>query len=545
LKPFQPNGTFHPIAKGDGLRRTAVRGVGATIAGQVCNFAVQIGSVVILARLLTPADFGIVTMVTTFSLLFRSFGLNGFTELIMQREELTHSLASNLFWINLGIGTILTLAFASSGPLLALFYHNSAVVQVTAGMSLTIGIGCLGYIHLGLLQRAMHFRTIAIINFAGLLLYLIVSIVLAMAGWHYWALVWGIGAHAVVTAAGAWLMCRWIPSRPGHVPGTSSGFKFAMNVYSHFAFSYLTRNIDNLLVGWRFGAQVLGFYKRAYDLFVLPETQLLSPISAVVVSTLSRVNQDRQQFQRYFLRAISVLALLGMGIGADFALVGKDIIRILLGPGWEEAGRIFALFGPGIGIMLLYNTHGWVHLSIGRPERWFRWGLMEFVCTASLFLLALRWGPSGIAFAWTTSYFLLMFPGFWYAGKPIGLGIGSVFAVIWKFFVASVCAGCVTALIIRAVPHFATAFGAPSAFARMVLVSLVFFGLYFAGVIALHRGLKPLSEAAILLRDLLPERTVNLTFPVAVDTEGAPAIPAWPGEAKSQADSSTDTVAKP
>jgi O-antigen/teichoic acid export membrane protein len=62
-----------------------------------------------------------------------------------------------------------------------------------------------------------------------------------------------------------------------------------MNVYSHFAFSYLTRNTDNLLVGWRFGARALGFYKKAYDLFVLPETQLLAPLSAVVVSTLSRV----------------------------------------------------------------------------------------------------------------------------------------------------------------------------------------------------------------------------------------------------------------
>ena len=159
------------------------------------------------------------------------------------------------------------------------------------------------------------------------------------------------------------------------------------------------------------------------------------------MSTLSRVSGNREQFQRYFLRAIAVLALVGMGIGADFALVGKDLIRFLLGPGWDEAGRIFALFGPGIGVMLLYNTHGWVHLSIGRPERWFRWGLMEFVCTASLFLLALHWGPSGIALAWTVSYFLLMFPGFWYAGKPIGLGIGPVFAVIWKFFAASVGAG--------------------------------------------------------------------------------------------------------
>jgi PST family polysaccharide transporter len=516
LKPFQSDGTFHPIATGRGLRRTAVRGAGAAIAGSAGNFALQIGSVVILARLLTPADFGIVTMVATFSLLLRSFGLNGFTELIMQREELTDSLASNLFWINLGIGAILTLAFASSGSLLALFYHNPAVVRVTQGMSLAIGISCLGYVHTGLLQRAMQFRTTAIINFAAQVLQVIVSIGLAMAGWHYWALVWGSVTQSVVAAAGALLVCRWIPRHPGRASGTGSGLKFAANVYSHFAFSYLTRNTDNLLVGWRFGARALGFYKRAYDLFVLPETQLLAPLSAVVVSTLSRVSRDREQFQRYFLRTISVLALVGMGIGADFALVGVDIIRFLFGPGWDEAGRIFALFGPGIGVMLLYNTHGWIHLSIGRPERWFRWGLLEFACTVTLFLLALHWGPSGIALAWTTSYFLLMFPGFWYAGKPIGLGIGPILGVIWKFFAASVAAGVGTALIVRAMPNFETAF--PSAFVRMVSVSLVFFGLYLGGVIVLHRGLRPLKETVGLIRDFLPERKVESTLPVAADT---------------------------
>jgi O-antigen/teichoic acid export membrane protein len=515
LKPFDSTGNFHPIATGDGLRRTAVRGVGASVAGQTANFAVMIGSVVILGRLLTPADFGVVTMVTTFGLLFRSFGLNGFTEFIMQREELTHSLASNLFWICLAIGTFLTLVFAASGPLLARFYHNSAVAPVTAGMSLMIVLGCLGYIHLGLLQRAMQFRSTALISFIGQVVLVIVSIALAIAGWHYWALVWGIVTQSLVMAACSWWMCRWIPGRPVHASGTGSGLKFATNVYSHFAFSYLTHNTDNLLVGWRFGDAALGLYKKAYDLFVLPETQLLAPVSAVVVSTLSRVSGDREQFQRYFLRAISLLALVGMGIGTDFALVGKDLIRFLLGPRWDEAGRIFALFGPGIGVMLLYNTHGWVHLSIGRPGRWLQWGLLEFACTASLFLLALRWGPSGVAFAWTVSYFLLMFPGFWYAGKPIGMGIGPVFAVIWKFFAASVCAGSLTFLIIRAMPHFAALVGASGAFVRMVVVSLVFFGLYFLGVIVLHRGPRPLTEAVNLLRDLLPQRMLRREATVA------------------------------
>jgi O-antigen/teichoic acid export membrane protein len=535
LKPFQPDGTFHPFASDKGLRRTAVRGAGVSIAGSAGQFAVQIGSVVILARLLTPADFGIVTMVTTFSLLLRSFGLNGFMEFIMQREDITESLASNLFWINLGIGTVLTLAFAGSGRLLALFYHNSTVIHVTQGMSLTIGIGCVGYIHVGLLQRAMQFRSTAIINFAALLSYVIVSIFLAVAGWHYWSLVWGCVVQMVVASGGAWLTCRWIPSRPRYAAGTRSGLKFAMSVYSRFAFGYFTRNVDNLLVGWRFGAPALGFYKKAYDLFVLPQTQLLAPIGAVAVSALSRVNRDRELFERYFLRAVSVLALVGMGIGADFALVGGDLIRFLFGPGWDEAGRIFALFGPGIGVMFLYNTQGWIHLSIGRPDRWLRWGLLEFMFTVPLLILGLRWGPSGVALAWTTSYFLLMFPGFWYAGKPIGLSVGPVFGVIWRFFVASVGAGCGTLLVNRAIPLFATAYGTSGAFLRVACVSLVFVGFYLVGVIALHQGVKPLYETVSLMGDLLPDRLVR-TSSVDVDSNIVLAIPAWSREAESRAE---------
>jgi O-antigen/teichoic acid export membrane protein len=412
------------------------------------------------------------------------------------------------------------LIFAASGPLFAHFFHNAAVAPVAAGMSLTIGIGCLGWIHMGLLQRAMQFRIVAIINFVGQFLLVVVSIALAMAGWHYWALVWGSVTQAVIVTAGAWLACRWMPSRPNRSVETGSGLKFAMSVYSHFAFSYSTRNTDNLLVGWRYGAQSLGFYKKAYDLFVLPENQLLAPLSAVVVSTLSRVNGNREQFQRYFLRAVAVLALVGMGVGADFALVGKDMIRFLLGPGWDEAGRIFALFGPGIGVMLLYNTHGWVHLSIGRPERWFRWGLLEFVCTASLFLLGLHWGPSGVAFAWTISYFILMFPGFWYAGQPIGLGIGSIFAAIWKFFAGSVIAGLGTVLLIRVLPNFAPGPGASDAFKRMVGDSFLFFALYIGAVAALHGGFDPISETISLLHDLLPQRTTAAKLSVVSETQG-------------------------
>ena len=282
--------------------------------------------------------------------------------------------------------------------------------------------------------------------------------------------------------------------------------KFAVNVYSHYAFSYFTRNTDNLLVGWRFSAQALGFYKKAYDLFVLPESQLTSPISAVVVTTLSRLNRDRIQYQRYFLSGIAVLAFVGMGIGIDITLIGRDIIRFLLGPGWDEAGRIFSLFGPGIGVMLLYNTHGWIHLSSGRPDRWFRWGVIESICTVGLFVAALPWGPSGIALAWTISYFVLLLPGFSYAGAPIDLPLKTVLAAVWKFFLASALAGFGTAGVVRLLHLFATRQGAFGALARASAISLIFVVLYLGTVIALYRGLAPINQTVRLIRDAMPQR---------------------------------------
>lgn len=461
-------------------------------------------SVMILARLLTPADFGIVTMVTTFNLLFRSFGLNGFTELIMQCEELSETLASNLFWVNLGIGTLLTIAFAASGKLMALFFKNPAVTPVAVGMSLTIFLGCLAYIHLALLQRAMQFRTAALINFVGAVIYVVFSIIFALAGWHYWALVWGAVAQYLVMAVLSWVLCRWIPKRPTQSPGTSEGVMFALNVYWHFGFNYLTRNADNLLVGYKFGAQVLGFYKRAYDLFMLAATQLLSPLSSVAVGVLSRVSANRDQFERYFLRALSLLAFVGMGIGADFCLIGRDFIRVLLGPQWDEAGKIFILFGPGIGVMLLYNTHGWIHVAIGRPERWFRWGLVEFACTGSLFLLMLRWGPSGIAFAWTASFFLLMIPGLWYAGRPIELSVRPMVSIVWKYFVASCGAALLTFFIARYARAPFELTGGGAAALRLGATTGVFLLLYLLAVIALHGSTGPIEETVAMIQYLVP-----------------------------------------
>ena len=523
MTPFDADGklVFITAPGGGALRRSTVRGAGATLLAGVLTLAVQVVGTIVLARLLTPTDFGLVAMVTTFSLLLVNFGFNGFTEAIVQREEVNRALASNLFWINLGCGIALTALFAASGSLLALFYHDAPVQPVALGISLTILTTSVSTVHLALLKRTMRFTGVSVNDVCARLVSVAVSIFLASLGWKYWALVVGAVAVPVSTGIGAILMCRWMPSRPSRVSGTGSTLRFAVHTYGNFAVNYLSRNSDNLLVGWRFDAQALGFYKKAYDLFAVTASQLTSSISVVIVAGLSRVRRDSATYKKYLLDALAVTSFVGMGLGAGLTLTGKDLILILMGPKWGPSGQIFTFFGPGVGIMVLYSTHGWIHLSLGRADRWLRWAVFEFAVTFLLFILGLRWGPVGIATAWSVSFWLLTIPAIWYAGQPISLEIPHVLSVVWRYFGASLAAVAATVLVMAAFPWLAGIPGVSGAILRIAITSMLVVPLYLGAVVLLHGGLKPLYQVAGLLKEMVQSRKRDAGAPSELGDQGS------------------------
>ena len=499
MTPFDATGAFRSPTPSDGLRRLAVRGAGVTVLSQVASFMIQFVATVVLARLLTPADFGLLTMVTTFSLLVMNVGLNGFTEAMLQRERMDHVLASNLFWICAGLGVVLAVGFASLGPLLARFYGEPRVTAVAGALALTIVLTCLSVQHLALLKRAMLFTRVSANDVVARALSVVVSIVLAWMGAGYWALVAGSLALSLSTVIGAWTLCRWLPGRPRRTQGTLGMVRFAIQTYARFITAYSTSNLDKFLVGWAFGPTSLGFYRKAYDLFLMPANQVSAPLTAVAVAALSRLNRDEQRRRQYLLEALSTIAFVGMGLGGALTLVGHDLLHVLLGPGWTEAGRLFTLFGPGIGALLVYETHGWIHLSLGRPDRWARWGLVELGVAATLFVVALSWGPAGIAAAVAASRWILMVPGVWYAGHG-QLPLAGIVAAIWRYVAAALLAGIVTTMIALRVPSIAGAPAVVHALGQIVATSVVFAVLYLGAVVALHRGYAPLAHFTGLVR---------------------------------------------
>jgi len=513
LKPFDASGAFAASVPGEpgGLRRAAVRSAGATILSGAAGISIQICSAAVLARLLTPRDFGLVTMVTTFTLLVMNAPANGFIDTLIQRKEVTHALASTLFWINVAIMALLTAAFAAAGPVLVRFYHEVPVAPIASGFAGAILITGLPTIHSALLRRAMRFSALAkndlIARAAGVL----TSMAFGLAGWGYWALVMGAWALALSTAIGVWILCPWLPGLPRRKTGARSALVFASHISARYGFNYVARNSDNLLVGWRFGAHALGFYKKAYDLFTLSLIQLISNNANVAVSALTRVRDDRPQYVRFVLGAIGVTAFIGMGLAGDLTLIGKDVIRVLLGPGWEIAGTIFTFFAPAIGIMMVNGIHGCLHVSLGRADRFLGWGIIEWVVTIALFLAGLHWGPEGVAVAWGVSFWALTLPALAYAGKPIGLKMGPMFGAIWRYIVAALAAGAVAALVLAQASSLRAATGISGALSRIVLDSVGFIGLYIGAVILLHGSAAPLRRVIKLMRELRSRKAMRAT----------------------------------
>lgn len=504
MRPFDRDGLFiAPQTGGGSIRRLTVRGAGATLFAGGVTLIIQIAATMVLARLLTPADFGVVAMVTTFSLLFVNFGFNGLTEAIVQRESVTRGLASTLFWISFGAGILLTIGFGASGFLLVELYHNPLIKPVAAGISLTIGATSFSTIHLALLKRAMRFSAVSANEICARFVSVGVSIVLGLLGWGYWALVAGAIAQPLSIAVGAVFLCRWMPGFPRRVEGLSSALRFALNTYGNFGVNYVSRNTDNLLVGWRFDSQALGYYKKAYDLFALTASQFVTSIAIVVVAGLSRVTKNQSLYRIYLLNAIAMMAFVGMGLGAGLTVVGKDIIFVLLGPKWTLSGKIFTYFGPGIGFLILYCTNAWIHLSIGRPDRWFRWALVEMTVTCSLFAAGLHWGPAGIATAWSTSYLLLTLPAIWYAGRPINLGISVVVSTVWKYILSFALSVTAAIFLLSEMRSLVGMVGTTGALVRIAVGSVLILLLYLFAVLVLHRGLQPIYIFVDLLREMV------------------------------------------
>ncbi len=390
------------------LKGRSVRGVAVTLTSQGSLFVIQSISTIVLARLLTPADFGLVAMVTSFSDLATPFADLGLSQATIQRKDIRHDQISALFWINVLIGLGLTTLMAALGPVIAWFYGEPRLKAITALVSLVFLIAGIRAQPEALLRRQMRFSALAIRNIASFGLAVSLSIFMAYRGIGYWAVVAVPLTAQFMQMALSWTLIKWRPGWPRRAAGVGSMVAFGGNLAASFLTFGIHRNVDNVLVGWYWGAGPLGLYSRAYSLLMLPLRQLNAPIAGVAVPAFSRIQGNPEQFARYYLRAISLMVWIGAPL-FGFLFVGADpVISLTLGRQWREAAPVFQILAiSGLGQLVLQSTV-WLFVSRGRSDRLLRMLLMISPAIIGSFLIGLPFGIKGVALCYSLVLLMIL-----------------------------------------------------------------------------------------------------------------------------------------
>jgi len=414
------------------LAARSVRGGLATILSQGCKFVLQLGAMVVLARLLSPAEFGLVAMVVVvlgFVTVFKDMGLSMAT---VQRKDVTHAQISTLLWINLVFSVAILAIMAALAPLISWFYGEPRLTWITIVLSGSLIFAGLTVQHQALLRRQMRFGRLAVIEVGSMLVGVATGIVTAWAGVGYWALVLMQLAKTAAMAVGVWCLCGWRPGPPRRKSGVRSMLAFGGYLSGFNIINYSVTSVDKMLIGWRWGAGLLGLYDMAYRLLLLPVQQITTPISGVAIPTLSRLQGEPERYRLYYRTAVNLLAWTAVPPMAALAALSGPVIGLVFGPQWLPAAPIFKLLAIAAILRPLTSTAGWIYVTLGKTKRLFFWSLMVDPAKVAALVLGLPFGAKGVAIAYSSFSVILVVPSLLWAFHRTPVSLSDFFAAVWR-----------------------------------------------------------------------------------------------------------------
>lgn len=410
----------------DGFKGRSVRGGAVNLVKQALKLVLTTLSTVVMARLLTPADFGLVAMVMPFVGFVSLFRDPGLSTITVQRSALNHVQLSALFWLSAGFSVALALVTCAAAPLIGQFYGDRRATWVAFSLALVFPISGLASQHRALMVRQMRFTILAVIELVSLILSVLIGIVAARQGLGYWSLVLMPASNELVGLVMVSAFSAWRPGRPRRFAEMRSILHFSLNFSGFNVLNYFARNMDNLLIGWRHGAMELALYSKAYVLLLLPLEQIRDPMTAVVVPALSRLQDHPDLLRTYYLRALNLFTSIALPMSVFMGIMSESIIRLILGEQWIGASRIVPVLAISSLVQSIYTPVGWLYISLGRVDRMLKWAAIALPPTVAAFIIGVRWGAFGVAVAYAVSSMLLTIPALWFAVQTAPVSLGDI-----------------------------------------------------------------------------------------------------------------------
>jgi PST family polysaccharide transporter len=379
------------------LGRGAAAGALYIGGAQVVRAISMMASTIVIARILSPSDFGVIAMsapILAFVLLFQDMGLGTAT---VQSDTVKPEQSTTLFWLNVAISIPIALLMVIFAPAVGAFYRDSRVGDITAASAGLVIVTSLAIQHTALLNREMRYREMARIVIASSVASAIATIVLAIYLKTYWALFLGSFIGTFIQAAMTWTTHRWRPGLRASWLEARSLVGFGGYVATFNVLNFLNRNVDSILLGRVWGADQLGLYERSQKLMLAPLQLVNSPLSRVMLPLLSRLRDEPDRYRSAYLFALRGLLLATMPAAALAVVASDAVVLVLLGPGWTLAAPIFFWLALAVLYQPLGNSTAWLFLTSGRAKAYAAWALASNVIILLCFVIGLTWGAVGVA----------------------------------------------------------------------------------------------------------------------------------------------------
>lgn len=409
------------MSKGTSLGDRAARGASVTLATQAVRVLLQFVSVVLLARLLSPHDFGLVAMVSAVigvADLVRDFGLSSAA---VQSKTLSDDERTNLFWVNLGLGVSCTAVVLAAQPLIVAGYGEPRIAPIILSLACVFTISGANTQFRSDLTRRMRFFALSMSDVVAQTVGIVVAVSVALLGHGLWALVFQQLTVAVVALVINVVNVRWLPGLPKREVSLRRFFRFGGGLFATQVITYLTKNVDNIALGAVYGATPLGFYSRAYQLLMMPLNQINAPMTNVALPVLSQIQDDDEAYARYLARAQLVACYLTTTLFAVAAGLAVPVVAVLFGPKWSAVAPIFAVLAIGGVFRSVAQIAYWIYLSRGKTAAQLKLILWTRPIMIGIILAGLPWGPLGVAVGHSIAYFLYWLVSLLMVGKATGV----------------------------------------------------------------------------------------------------------------------------
>lgn len=385
------------------LRRKIIDGVFWQAACRCSGGVAGLLVLFVLIRLLDPEDFGLVAIAAVFTTFLGVFVDQGLTEAIVQRQEIDPEYLDTVFWLNIAIGTLLTVAGVVFSGVIGALFDDSRLTPIVVCMSPTFLLLALSNTQQALLRRAMNFRVLAFCTLAAKIIGGGCGVTAALMGFGAWSLVIQSISAAAAGVVVLWVASDWRPRLGFSRKYWRESAGFGFSILGVRVLNGLDRSADNLLIGYFLGPVLLGYYSVAYRLVTIIGRLLSSITSEVLMPAFSTLQSDTERLRKALYEAVLYAALVSVPLFLGIAVVGPELVETVYGPKWSASIPVLQVLAVGAIPIAIMGIHGSLIISMGRPDSVLRIRVATTIVRMTAFILVVRFGIVAVSLAFVAS----------------------------------------------------------------------------------------------------------------------------------------------